>query len=156
MDRCLKILLGLVTISASFFFSPSAQADSSHFWQVVSPDHEQTWADGMEQNRVWAERGRDRHLVVLMEFTNDPFVDRQNPREYDNFSFAFPGVTLGKDGRTFYYRTPEGRSIPIAAKRADFFGINEIHLLPNASLIVHRPHGYLTLALAIDDLPPAN
>ena len=143
-------MLGLMILSASFFFGLSAQADASHFWQVVSPDHEQTWAYGSEQNRVWAERGRDRHLVVLMEFTNDPFVDRQNPREYDNFSFAFPGVTLGKDGRTFYYRTPEGRSIPIAAKRADFFGINEIHLLPNASLNVNKPHGFLSLSLAIE------
>ena len=126
-----------------------AFADSPHDWRIASPDHAQTFSDGMEQNRVWAERGRDRHLVVLLEFTNDPFVDRQNPRQYDNFTFSFPDVTLGKDGHTFYYRTPEARSIPVADKRADLFGIDEIRLLPNASLIVGQPHGFLSLTLVV-------
>jgi hypothetical protein len=138
-------------VGAWLFIVPYAQADTRHFWRVPSPDHEQTFAYGTEQSRVWAERGHDRHLVVLLNFTNDPFVDRQNPRQYDNFTFSFPGVTLGKDGHTFYYRASDGRSIPVASRRLDFLGIDEIHLLPNASLIVDQPHGYLSLSLVIQD-----
>jgi hypothetical protein len=138
-------------ISAWLFCASSVQAYTQHSWRVASPDHEQTFAYGTEQNRVWAERGRDRHLVVLLNFTNDPYVDRQNPRQYDNFTFTFPGVTLGKDGHTFYYHTSDGRSIPVASKRPDFLGVNEIHLLPNANLIVKQPHGYLSLVLVIQD-----
>ena len=143
--------MGLAVVGAWLFCTPPALASAPHFWRVASPDHEQTFAFGTEQNRVWAMRGRDRHLAVLLSFTNDPFVDRQNPRQYDNFTFAFPGVTLGKDGRTFYYHASDGRSIPLASKRPDFLGIDEIKLLPNASLIVNQPHGYLSLALAIED-----
>ncbi|HEV3272415.1 MAG TPA: hypothetical protein VGZ93_09565 [Candidatus Methylacidiphilales bacterium] len=140
----------VLAIGAWLFTTPAAQAYTCHLWNVASPNHEQTFAYGSEQHRVWAERGRDRHLAVLLDFTNDPYVDSDNPRQYDNFTFSFPGVTLGKDGHTFYYRTPDGRSIPVAAKRPDFFGINEIHLLPNAFLIVDKPHGYLTLTLVIE------
>jgi len=32
-------------------------------------------------------------------------------------------------------------------------GINEIHLLPNASLVIDKPHGYLTLSLIVEDYP---
>lgn len=151
MKRLSPVFLRLTVVSAWLFCVPSAEASAPHFWRVASPEHEQTFAYGTETNRVWATRGRDHHLVVLLSFTNDPFVDRQNPRQYDNFTFSFPGVTLGKDGRTFYYHTLDGRSVPVASKRRDFLGINEIHLLPNASLIVNQPHGYLSLALAITE-----
>ena len=144
--------MGLALLGA-FILAPSAQADTRHVWRIPSPDHEQTWAFGSEQRRVWAERGSDRHLEVLLDFTNDPYVDRESPRQYDYFSFSFPGVTLGKDGHTFYYHTPGGRSIPVASKRPDFLGIDEIKLLPNAILIVDKPHGYLSLSLAIEDHP---
>ena len=145
-----RIPFGLAALACScawLLLSPLARADG--YWQVESPDHEQTFAYGMEQNRVWAERGTDRHLAVLMQFTNDPFVDRDHPRETDNFTFSFPGVRLGRDGRTFYYRAPGGQEIPVATKRRDFLGIPEIKLLPSAQLTVERPHGYLSLALRI-------
>ena len=153
MKRFFPAFLGAAVVGAWLFGGLNARADARHFWQVDSPDHEQTFAYGSEQSRVWAERGRDRHLVVLLDFTNDPYVDRINPREYDNFTFSFPGVTMGKDGHTFYYHTSDGRSIPVAAKRPDFLGVNEIHLLPNASLIIHSPHGYLSLVLEVEDAP---
>ena len=146
MKRSGAAILGLVMLLLSVSCS---LANARHSWRVASPDHEQTFTYGTETNRVWAERGRDRHLVVLLDFTNDPYVDRQNPRQYDNFTFAFPTVRLGKDGRTFYYASPEGRSIPVAEKRRDFLGIDEIKLLPNAELIVSKPHGYLSLTLVI-------
>jgi hypothetical protein len=143
--------MGLAVLGAWLFVGSCAFAYARHFWSVPSPDHEQTFAFGSEQHRVWAARGPDKHLAVLLDFTNDPYVDNDNPRGYDNFTFAFPGVTLGKDGRTFYYHTTDGRFIPVASKRPDFLGINEIHLLPNASLIVDKPHGYLTVSLLIQD-----
>jgi hypothetical protein len=140
-----------VVVGAWLFLAPSAQAYTRHFWCVPSPDHEQTFAYGSEQRRVWATRGHDSHLAVLLDFTNDPYVDQTNPRQYDNFIFAFPNVTLGKDGHTFYYHTSDGRSILVASKSPDFLGINEIHLLPNAYLKVDKPHGYLSLSLLIQD-----
>jgi hypothetical protein len=148
--------VGLAVIGAWLFLAPAAQAGARHFWRVPSPDHEQTFALGMEQNRVWAERGSDRHLVVLLNFTNDPYVDRNNPRQYDNFTFSFPSVKLGRDGHTFYYHAGDGRLIPVARRRPDFLGINEITLLPNASLGLDKPHGYLTLTLLIWDRTEAD
>jgi hypothetical protein len=109
-----------LTVGAWIFFAPSAQADIRHFWSVPSPDHEQTFAYGSEQHRVWAARGNDKHLAVLLDFTNDPYVDQTNPRQYDNFTFSFPDVTLGKNGHTFYYHTSDGRSIPVASKALIF------------------------------------
>jgi hypothetical protein len=141
----------LVIACAWLSLAVNARADLPHFWRVASPDHEQTFAYGSEQSRVWKEWGPDRHLVVLLNFTNDPYVDQNNPRRYDNFSFSFPGITLGKDGRTFFYHAPDGRRIAVAAKRPDFLGINEIHLLPNAALEIDKPHGYLSLTLIIAD-----
>jgi hypothetical protein len=148
MSRCLFFLVLALTLLSSGILP--AHAYTRHFWSVTSPDHEQTFAYGTEKNRAWAERGRDRHLAVRLGFTNDPYVDRDNPRRYDNFIFSFPGVTVGRDGRTFYYHASDGRSIPVAENRPDFLGINEIHLLPNASLIVNQVHGYLSLSLLIE------
>jgi len=144
MIRFSAAILALALLAANV---PSALASS---WRVASADHDQTFAYGSETNRVWAERGRDRHLAVLLSFTNDPFVDRMNPRQYDNFTFTFPAVRLGKDGHIFYYRTPDGHTVPVAEKRRDFLGIDEIKLLPNAALIVNQPHGYLSLTLAVE------
>jgi hypothetical protein len=143
--------LDLAVLLASLVLLVHAPADERDYWRITSPDHEQTFAYGTEQRRVWTERGSDRHLVLLLNFTNDPYVDQDYPRRYDNFAFSFPSVRLGKDGRTFYYRTPGGRSIPVATKRPDFLGIDEIKLLSNADLEVAKPHGYLTLSLALDD-----
>lgn len=150
MKRFSPAVLGLALV-AWLSIATSAQAYTRHFWRVASPDHEQTFAYGSETKRVWAAWGHDRHLVLLLNFTNDPYVDRQNPRQYDNFTFSFPNVTLGKDGRTFYYHTSDGRSVPVARKSPDFLGVDEIHLLPNASLVVEKPHGYLSLFLDVQD-----
>ena len=140
---------GLI-LAVSLLASP-ADAQTHHFWRVYSPEHDQTFAYGSERNRVWLQWGHDRHLVLMLKYTNDPYVDRDNPRLYDTFFFPFPGITLGKDGHTFYYRTPSGRSIPVAEKRPDFLGVNEVKLLPNAVVIVDKPHGYLTVRLDILD-----
>jgi hypothetical protein len=138
-----------MAMGAWLFAASCAQADTRHFWRVDSPDHEQTFSYGTETNRAWAAWGRDRHLAVVLDFTNDPYVDRTDPRQYDHFTFSFPGVTLGKDGHTFYYHASSGRAIPVASKRPDFLGVDEIDLRPNASLIVDKPHGYLSLSLII-------
>jgi hypothetical protein len=143
--RCLLAVLGAGLVAMA-----TARADTPHFYRVASPDHEQTFAFGTETNRVWAVRGADRYLAVLLNFTNDPYVDRLNPRQYDNFTFGFPAVTLDKDRRTFTYRTPNGRIIPVAEKRPGFLRLEEIRLLPNATLIVRSPHGYLSLVLVIE------
>ena len=140
---------GLI-LAVSLLASP-AHAQTQHFWRVYSPEHDQTFAYGSEQNRVWLQWGPDRHLVLMLKYTNDPYVDRNNPRLYDTFFFPFPAITLGKDGHTFYYRTPSGRLIPVAAKRPDFFGVNEVKLLPDAVVVVEKPHGYLTVRLDILD-----
>jgi hypothetical protein len=131
------------------------RADSPHFWTVTSPDHGQTYAYGSEQQQVWMALGNDRHLALETTFTNDPYIEGSAARRYDDFTFHFPAVKLGTDGRTFSYRTAEGLSIPVAIKRRDFFGVEEIHLLPNASLVVDKRHGYLSLTLVILDHPVA-
>ncbi len=69
-----------------------ASADTRHFWRVASPDHEQTFTYGTETNRIWAERGRDRHLVLLLDFTNDPYVDRAEPEAVRQFHLCLSHV----------------------------------------------------------------
>jgi hypothetical protein len=124
-------------------------AASPHFWRVESPDHGQTFAYGSIRHRAWFVQGRDQHLALTMDLTNDPYVDNTNPRQYDTFVFNFPSVKLGKDGRTFYHHDGEGHSVPVAIRKSGFLGIEEINLLSNASLIIDKPHGYLSLSLAI-------
>jgi hypothetical protein len=148
-----KISLAAFVLAAWIAAPPTAFAASSHFWRVVSPDHEQTFAYGSETHRAWAQWGRDRHLALLLDFTNDPFVDRQNPRQYDSFRFDFPSIRLGPDGHTFSYRAADGRAIPVAMKRADFLGLDEVRLLPNAAVDVERPHGCITVILNVLDAP---
>ena len=129
------------------------QAVSSRTWIVSSPTHEQTFAYGSESHRQWMVRGRDRHLALSTEFTNDPYVDRVEPRQYDDFVFDFPEITLGADGHTFYYHASGGRSVPVAYLHAGFLGIEEVRLLDNSVLLMHKPHGYLSLALFISTQP---
>lgn len=153
MKRFLGFLLSLEMVALLLFNPTPARAYTQHVWELTSPDHNQTFAYGTEQNRVWVTRGKERHLALLLSYTNDPFVDRNNPRQYDNFTFNFPNVKLGSDGHTYYYRTPDGRSLPVAVKRSDFLGIDEIKLLPSSYLVIKKPHGYLTLTLVIQDHP---
>ncbi len=152
MKRWRLSLLCFVT-GLLFFSEFPAKAYTQHVWQVISPDHGQTFTYGSEQSRVWVTRGDTKHLALLLNFTNDPYVDRNNPREYDYFTFNFPGVTLDADGRTYYYRTSDGRSLPVASKQSGFLGIDEIKLLGSSYLVVKKPHGYLTLTLVIQDHP---
>jgi hypothetical protein len=125
----------------------SSRAQASQVWSITSPNHEQTFAYGTESHRSWSARGN--HLLLFIDFTNDPFVDRGNPRQYDSFSFDFPQVKLQPDGRTFSYRAPGGRLIPVARRQPGFLGIEEIELLPTCDLLVVDPHGYLTLTLQV-------
>jgi len=118
-----------------------------YYWKLVSPDHEQTYVYGTEQSRVW--KNWDGHLALLLTFTNDPFVDRQNSRQWDDFRFDFPNVRIGADRHTFYYRTPGGRRIPVAMIHSGFLGFDEVRLLPSASVAVSRPHGYITVYLNV-------
>jgi hypothetical protein len=129
---------------------------SAHLYIVTSPTHEQTFAYGSEQHQAWVTRGPDRHLAVVAEFTNDPYVDRIEPRQYDDFTFDFPNVRLGANGRTFYYHPPGGKAVPVAERYHGFLGLDEVRLLDNAVLIVKRPHGYLTLNLLVNDRPTAS
>jgi hypothetical protein len=129
---------------------------SAHLYVVASPTHEQTFAYGSEQHQAWVVRGPDRHLAVVTEFTNDPYVDRIEPRQYDDFTFDFPNVRLGADGRTFYYHTPGGKAVAVAERYNGFLGLDEVRLLDNAVLIIKRPHGYLTLTLLVNDRPSAS
>jgi hypothetical protein len=143
MPRSFLTALVLVT-----WFALAASASAKNFyWKVVSPDHEQTYAYGTETNRVW--KNWNGHLALLLTFSNDPFVDRQNPRELDNFRFDFPNVRIGSGGHTFYYHTNDGRSIPVAMIRSGFLGFDEVRLLPSASAVVSRPHGYITVYLNV-------
>jgi hypothetical protein len=143
-----KTLL-LVIAGAWIALMAPGTADTAHFWQVFSPDHEQTYAYGTETNRFWKLwRG---HLALFLEFSNDPAVDRNNPRQYDNFRFDFPTIRIGANGDTLYLHTEDGRRIPVASLWHDFFGFEEVRLLPNANVIVDRPHGYITVHLDVLD-----
>ncbi len=116
---------------------------------VPSPTHEQTYAFGSEQHQQWLTRGPDHHLALAAEGTNDPYVDRVEWREYDDFIFDFPTVRLGPNGRTFYYNAPNGRLVPVAERHRGFLGLEEVTLLPGSVLLMKSPHGYLSLALVI-------
>jgi hypothetical protein len=141
----------ILVIPASF-----AQATPQKVWRVESPNHGQTFAYGSVQNHAWMIQGSNRHLALHLNLTNDPYVDIDNPRQYDSFIFNFPNVTLGKDSHTFYYRSPDGNSVPVAVRHPGFLGIEQIRLLPNAYLEIQKPHGYLTLAVVLGAVPVAD
>lgn len=119
---------------------------------IVSPDHAQTFVFGTETQRAWTEIGPHKRLGLILHYTNDPYVDRDNPRRYDSFIFSFPSVELGADGRAFYYRAPGGHLVPVARKRPDLFGFDEIKLLPNARVEVNSPDGFLSVTIVV--FPP--
>jgi len=118
-------------------------------WVVASPSHGQTFAYGSEKHRQWIARGPDHHLALSTEFTNDPYVDRTEPRQYDDFIFDFPSITLGRSGRTFYYHAPGGRAVPVAIQHRGLFGLDEIDLLATSFLVLHKPHGFLSFDLVV-------
>lgn len=129
---------------------------SAHLYVIPSPTHEQTFTYGSEQHQAWVTRGQDRHLAVVTEFTNDPYVDRFEPRQYDDFTFDFPNIQLGADRRTFFYHAAGGRAVAVAERYSGFLGLDEVRLLENAVLIIKKPHGYLTLNLLVNDRPAAS
>lgn len=143
-----KFVVSALVVGAWIAFAPPALA-KNYFWQLTSPDHGQTWAYGTENNRAWKLWGG--HLALLVTYTNDPFVDWQNPRQWETFRFDFPRVRIGSDGRTFHYHTADGRSIAVAAIRPGFLGIKEVKLLPNANAVVNTRGGYLTAYLNVFD-----
>lgn len=144
----------LRTLAVLGLFAPMVA--SAHLYVIPSPTHEQTFAFGSERHQAWTTRGHDRHLALSTEFTNDPYVDRDNPRRYDDFIFDFPDVRLGADGRTFFYHPKNGRDVPIAERRKGFLGIEEVRLLDQVRLIMRKPHGYLSLVLIVQDRPPSS
>jgi hypothetical protein len=144
--KCAVLLLALGFIWNSVV---EARVAASPVWSITSPDHAQTFSYGTESRRQWSARGNPQHLVLFLDYTNDPFVDRSNPRQYDSFSFDFPKVKLQPDGRTFSCRAPDGRLVPVAISKSGFLGLREIELLPSAHLIVAMPHGSITLTLQI-------
>jgi hypothetical protein len=133
-----------------FFGLQPLPAAEAHLWEISSPEHEQTFAYGSERSRAWEQRGN--HLVLFIHFTNDPYVNIDEPRLYDDFSFDFPNVTLGPDHRTFYYHPGKGTAVPVAARQPGLFG-EEIRLLPSSFLVTNKPHGWLTLTLVANDRP---
>ena len=143
--RLVLLCLGL----GGFFLASPAHGYTQRVWTIVSPDHGQTFTFGSEQNRAWANRGG--HLAVFLNYTNDPYVDRSDPRQYDNFTFNFPDVRLGADDRTFFYHTPAGAALAVATRESGFLGVDEIKLLPNSYLSIRKPHGFLTVTLMVQN-----
>ena len=127
------------------FLTSGVRAQAST-WEVTSPDRGQTFAYGSERQEEWIAKGH--HLAVALNFTNDPYVDQDSPRQEDAFLFNFSSVRLGPDGRTFYYHSPSGETVPVAIKGSGFLG-TELRLLPSSSLSVRKSHGLLTLTLFI-------
>ncbi|MCE0498969.1 MAG: hypothetical protein LV481_13595 [Methylacidiphilales bacterium] len=146
----MKSRVVLIAVGLFLFFVPAAWAHVPHVWSVTSPDHGQTFAYGSESHRAWSSRGKTPHLLLYLDYTNDPYVNEDYPRLQDSFSFDFPNVKLQSDGRTFAYHAPDGRVLPVARRSPGFLGFEEIKLLPNSELIIEKPHGYLTLTLLIE------
>jgi len=151
MKNSVRTLLTFIGMSMVLLGLPLL-ADEQHVWHVTSPDHGETYAYGSEASRVWKTLGPDNHLALYATYNNEPFAEGSN-RRYDYFTFNFPQVRLGRDGRMFYFRAPDGRRLPAAEKRSGFLGGEEIKLLSTSYLTVRKSHGYLTLTLVIGDRP---
>jgi hypothetical protein len=144
----MKIVLAGLALALGF---PTIAA--AHLYLASSPTHEQTFAYGSERHQAWIVSGPGHHLALAAEFTNDPYVDRVNPRQYDDFTFDFPAIRLGVDGKTFFYHSPRGQPVPVAERHKGLFGLDEVRLLPNAELLIQKPHGYLSVELLLRDRP---
>ncbi len=148
MKAFTSLLLGFLL--TPILLSPARAAE--HPATIISPDHDQTFAYGSVRHQAWIEEPNG-SLALSITFTNDPYVDRVNQREYDDFTLRLPDVRLGPDLRTFYYHPAEGDPIAVAIKSPDFLGVEEIQLLPTSHVVVLKPHGYLTLMLRVNDAP---
>jgi hypothetical protein len=135
----------LTLVLALIFGAGPVQA---HLWEVTSPDQRQTFAYGSERHRQWIARGN--HLGIVMHFTNDPYVDQVNFRQYDDFDFEFPNITRATDGRTFFYHPRGHQPVAVATAHAGLFGTG-VTLLPSSCLAVQKIHGLLTLTLIVSD-----
>jgi hypothetical protein len=123
----------------------SAGLVKAETWEVTSPDQGQTFAYGSERSRQWFTQGG--HLALAMHFTNDPYVDTINFRQYDDFIFNFPNLTLGKNGKTFFYHPTQNQAIPVAIRK----GLLGTALLPSSYLVVRKVHGLVTLTLVVSN-----
>jgi len=142
----MKRLVILAGIAATYLLGSMLMSEA-RTWDVVSPDHPQTFAYGSERWRHWTISGQ--HLGLALEFTNDPYVTSAEPRQYDDFLVDFPEIKLGKDGKTFFYRTGDGKEFAVAEKRRGFL-FDTVALLPSSALLVEKEHGLLTLDLVVN------
>jgi hypothetical protein len=131
------LFAGLVWAAASVVDLPAKE------WLIPSANSEQTFAYGSERHRQWIVRNG--HLALVMEFTNDPYVDKIETRQFDDFEFEFPNVRRGFDGKTFYFRPNHQTAIPVASIRP---GLG-LTLLPTSSVIVQKVHGLITILLVV-------
>ena len=137
-----------VVILSSLIFFAQHTAVFAGVWTVPSPDKGQTFSYGSERHRAWVAQGR--HLEVLIEFTNDPYVDQVNFRQYDDFSFSFPDITLGPDRKTFFYHPKSDKAVAVAVRQAGLFGA-DVRLLPSSRLLIEKRHGLLHLSLLVSN-----
>jgi len=86
---------------------------------------------------------------LLLDFTNDPFVDRDSPRQYDNFTFPFPRDP-GKDGTPIISYAGRDAPSPWRAKQAVFLAVKKFASLQMPPYR-RKPNGYLSLSLVIRD-----
>ena len=135
-----KIVLGLALLN---FAALQPWAHES-LWLVPSSNHEQTFAYGSERHNQWV--NRHGHLALVIEFTNDPYVDRINPRQYDDFEFEFPSIRLGADHQTFYYYPPHRDRVAVAVNKGILRGII---LVPTSSMTIQKVHGMVTIFLMV-------
>ncbi len=124
------------------------------FLSIKSPDHPATWdVSGVHQsakNLRWdSARGM---LVVDVKYSTADYADSIiNPIATEEYSLAFPGVRLGKDGASLLATDRNGDTATIGYVKNGFFG-KEIVLNKEANVNVHRHNGKIYASLVYNSL----
>ena len=104
----MRIFFALLTISV---FPALLRSETAC---IVSPDTAQTHSFSTVAHRklVWDEEKQS--LEAIINFTNVPYADKDQPKIEEFFSFRFPGVTYDEPSRTFFVTGENGVKIPVA------------------------------------------
>lgn len=113
-----------------------------HAFMVESPDRSAVAVRGPQAQRSWVMQGKDKHLAVV--------ISRSHGVEAA-ITFNFPQITLGKDGATFVFRTPEGNLMPVATQKLNQPGSMEVSLLKTCFLIAGKSGDSYLVKLRIAD-----
>jgi hypothetical protein len=121
---------------------------------ITSPDSAQTYAYGSISSKklIWDEDKQQ--LQAIINFTNVPYAQKDQPKTEEFFAFNFPGVTYDPKSKTFFAPGEKGGKISVASLKEGLI-TDWIEPGPKTHIFVVKKSGRIevTLAATTEDFP---